>query len=59
MLTGVVKWFLYLLLQLLPMSGPHGRVLEVLDQRHGPLERLNTTFQGVTDGPVNLVLARE
>lgn len=52
----MIKWFLYLLLELLPMSVSHGRVFQVLDQGHGPLEGADTTLQGVADSPVHLVL---
>ena len=54
--TRLIEWFLHLLLELLPMPISHGRVLEVLNERHGPLERLNLTLQRTTDSPLTLLL---
>ena len=54
--TGVVKWFLHLLLQLCPVSVPHGGVLEVLDERHRHLEGLNPPTKTATYCPIRLIL---
>lgn len=40
-LTRVVKGLLDLVLELLPVARSHGRVLQVLDEGHGALERVN------------------
>ncbi len=55
-LTAGVKGLLDLLSELVPVPVPHGRVLQVLDERHRPLEGLDPTPQVPTDGPVRFVL---
>lgn len=50
--TILVKRLLHLRLDLCPVPVPHGRVLQVLDQRHGAFELLNARLDGVTDLPV-------
>ncbi len=42
-LTAGVKGLLDLLSELPPMPVPHGWVLQVLEERHGSLERVNPT----------------
>ena len=55
-LTGMIEWFLYLVLELLPVPIPHGRILQILNQRHRAFEGIDTFLQRVTHCPVNFVL---
>ena len=57
-LTGGVDGLLHFLAELLPVAVTHGRVLEVLDEGHGPLEGVDTGSHRPTDGPLRLVLER-
>ena len=52
----MIEWFLYLVLELLPVPIPHGRILQVLNQRHRAFEGIDTFLQRVTHCPVNFVL---
>ena len=57
--TGVIEGSLDLLLELCPVPVSHGRVLEVLDEGHCLLERVNAATQAGTHSPVCLVLEEE
>ena len=50
--TILIKGLLHLRLDLCPVPLPHGRVLQVLDQRHGAFELFNARLDGVRDLPV-------
>ena len=57
--TMYVKRLLHLILELHPVPLSHGWVLQVLNQRHCPFERLNLALHKCTDGPISLVLSWE
>lgn len=57
--AGVIKWSLHLLLELIPVAITHGRILHVLDERHGPLEGVNAPFQMSMNSPVFVLCGGE
>ena len=60
-ITAVIKRFLYIIFNLLPVTLSHGWVLEVLDKRHGSLELLDAMFDRIAYLPfliLNIQIAR-